>query len=303
MEYLYTRLDPAVQKITRVITREEKSPLPNESQSRRHFSQVVCELIKAAQPTLCVFDLKYSRWNSTWKNVSSAVPEFATTIGIDVPANWASNFDYVIHPGIAKPNGFLPLDNWHWGPEWVLAPRSPEWNPGPGIPRLTVITGSQAFPRFYEWLRPQLARLANSNIEVSWVVGKHLEGQIPDLTREGDPISYVTDEDLAERFALSRAVLTRFGVTAFELVSRGVPTIVLPGWTKIEESEVLELEKLGIALVAKSERGVGAIAHELVLDEQLQLRLSKLSKGVFPREIEHPVSELISRVVGRYRND
>jgi UDP-N-acetylglucosamine:LPS N-acetylglucosamine transferase len=206
-------------------------------------------------------------------------------------------FDYLIHPGVGKPEGSENFPNWQGGPEWVLAHRSPAWCPSHGTPKITVTTGSQAFDFFRPWLEDELASLSEVGIEVSWVVGKHSENQIDSLNIAEGPISYVDDFRLNERFSSSNLVITRFGVTVFELTARGVPTIILPGWSDGEREEVSELERAGVALVARSNGEVATIAHNLAHDRSLQNKLSNLGKDYFKLEQSHPLSLLVSQLV------
>jgi len=178
-----------------------------------------------------------------------------------------------------------------------MAHRSPSWSPGNGVPKITVTTGSQAFDFFRPWLDHELASLSEVGIEVSWVVGKHSENQLDSLNFAEGSISYVDDSQLNERFSSSNLVITRFGVTAFELAARGVPTIILPGWSDAESEEVFELERAGVALVARSNGEVASLTQNLANDPDLQAKLSILGKEYFKLEKSHPLSLLVSQLV------
>lgn len=302
LEYLYRSLEPPIRKRARLISRENHPSRIVRGGRIRTFQQQVYEEISFAHPFLCVFDLSYSSWEPTWAKVAAALPPYARSIGIDAPLDWVDRFDYVIHPGIVKSESLENFSNWHGGPEWVFAARNPSWRPRSGVPTVTVTTGSQAFESFYGWLPQQLEPLNDAGIDVNWVVGKHREERIPRLNFFGSAITFVSDTLLAERFAASHVVLTRFGVTAFELTARGVPTIILPGWSKSEEREVIELERRKVALVAKSESEVGPLTHQLAEDEELQEKLSISSRDFFKLAHQHPASRLISRIVSEHAN-
>ena len=297
MEYLQQVLEPPIREKSRLISRENHPPNTADNGLRRQFWQGVHEEISSAKPSLCVFDLSYSNWEPVWGDLVNSLPASAKTIGIDVPREWMHRFDYVIHPGVGKSAGSEDFSNWQGGPEWVLAHRSPSWSPTSGTPKITVTTGSQAFDFFRPWLVHELASLSEAGTEVSWVVGKHSENQIDSLNSAENRISYVDDFQLNERFLNSNLVITRFGVTAFELTARGVPTIILPGWSDGEGEEVSELERAGVALVARSNGEVAKLAHNLALDRSLQTKLSNLGKDYFKLEESHPLSILVSQLV------
>ena len=297
LEFLQKTIEPAIRKSSTLISREMYPPACRNRVGHKPFWQEVCEELASTQPLLCVFDLSFKSWETTWAEVQNMMPLSAKSIGVDVPVKWGNSFDHVIHPGIANTQLTGNLPTWHGGPEWVLAERVPHWSPRLGAPIVTVTTGSQAFESFHEWLPSQLGDLADAGIEVNWVVGKHREEQISHLNSLESSVTYVSDIFLAERFAASTVVLTRFGVTAFELTARGVPTIILPGWTEGEEREVMELERCKLALVAKSESEVGPLAHQLAEDRQAQMSLSMSSKAFFEIPHEHPASRLVSQIV------
>lgn len=297
LEYLHQVIEPSIRRKARLISRQTFPSSTVKDGSRRQFWQEVCDEFSALRPLLCVFDLSYSSWEPVWDRVAASIPSYAQSIGIDAPAGWRKRFDHVIHPGVAKSKIEESLGNWHGGPEWVLAERNPTWNPESGAPKLTVTTGSQAFESFHGWLSHHLCSLSDTGIEVEWVVGKHRENLIPWLNSQGRAIKYVSDTRLVERFTSSSAVLTRFGVTAFELTAKGVPTIILPGWTDSEAREVRELERSEVVLVARSESEVIQLVSRLAKDKELQLRLSRAARAYFQLPQQHPASRLVSQIV------
>lgn len=297
LEYLQKVLEPAIREKSRLISRENHPPNIANNGSRREFWQEVHEEFSSVKPGLCVFDLSYSNWEPVWGDIVNSLPSSTKSIGIDVPREWMHRFDYVIHPGVGKSAGSEDFPNWQGGPEWVLAHRSPPWSPSSGTPKITVTTGSQAFDFFRPWLEHELASLSEAGIEVSWVVGKHSGNQLDSLNSANNPIAYVDDFQLNERFSRSNLVITRFGVTAFELTARGVPTIILPGWSGGEREEVSELERAGVALVARTNGELAELAYNLANNRSFQTRLSNLGKDYFKLEKSHPLSLLVSQLV------
>ena len=302
LEFLQKTLEPTIRRSSILISREMYPPACRNRVRHKPFWQEVCEEMASKEPLLCVFDLSFKSWETKWAEVQTAMPLSAKSIGVDVPLDWVSRFDHVIHPGIVKPELLEDLGNWHGGPEWVLAKRNPPWIQQFGVPKVTVVTGSQALEGFQEWLTPQLEKLTESQVEVNWVVGKHREEKIPQLNSGGSAVTYVSDTLLAERFAASSVVLSRFGVTAFESTAQGVPTIILPGWTESEEGEVMEFERCGIAVVAKSDSEVGHLARQLAHDMELQQALSRTSRNFFELKQKHPACLLISEIVSEEIN-
>lgn len=297
LEYLIQALGPELRKNSFVLSRETYPPGFPTRNIVSSFSKQVCDAISAMRPALCIFDLSYTSWVDEWPSVASRIPSDTITIGVDVPPGWIENFDHVIHPGISPSEEFKRFANWHGGPEWVLADRFPRWNPKPGPPRVVVTTGSQAFGAFYHWLLPQLKVLAQERIEVSWVIGRHDKTWIEKVHTSDGGVSFVSDLDLEDRFANANVVLARFGVTAFELIGRGIPTVVLPGWALTEDNEVFELDRKGVALVVGTESEVSDSVLKLIHDLSLQESLSRAGSDLFRLNDKHPASSLISQLI------
>lgn len=299
LEYLQQVLEPSIRAKTRLISRDTHPPDEPEDRLRKEFWQIICEELSLLRPRLCVFDLSYSSWDPVWGHLIHSIPACTKLVGIDVPRVWMNRFHHVVHPGIGKSEGQGEYPNWHGGPEWVLAQRNPTWSPNTGTPKMTVTTGSQAFNSFRPWLERELASLSEYGIEISWVVGKHNDEQLGYLQTVGNSISYVDDSQLSERFLGSSLVVTRFGVTAFELTARGIPTIILPGWSDEEEEEVFELERAGVALVARSYAEVTELARDLAHSHSLQSKLSNLGKDYFKLKESHPLSILVAELLDK----
>jgi hypothetical protein len=299
MEYLHDEIARSTDEACAILSREQHAAGMSSRGEVQPFWRRVCDVIARTGPALCVFDLKFSSWSEPWDHVVASMQPHSRTIGIDVPPEWSERFDHVIHPGVAELGLSASHANWHGGPGWVLVAREPRWSPVADPPRITVTTGSQGFERFFGWLDEKLTILTDDGLEVSWVVGKHREDQLSVLNSQGSPIAYVTDSQLTERFNDSSVVLTRFGVTAFELIARGVPTIILPGWAAAEADEVRELARAGVALVASSADKVPQLAHQLASDRNLQLRLSEKARDYFKIESPHPAAKLVSQIVSR----
>lgn len=297
MEYLQDEIIRNTEIPCTILSRDRRDTGASSHREVEPFCRYVCDVIAKVQPALCVFDLKLSGWLDTWGSVKASLQPHARTVGIDVPAEWIERFDYVIHPGVAKFELSTNRANWRGGPPWVLVAREPRWNPKPGPSRVTVTTGSQDFERFFGWLDEKLTTLTDQGMEVNWVVGKHREDRLSSLNSQGGRIRYVTDIRLSERFVASSVVLTRFGVTAFELLARGVPTIILPGWTAGENNEVRELENAGVALVATTADQIPQLTLQLASDRNLQTRLSKKAEDYFSIESPHPLAKLVMQLV------
>lgn len=299
MEYLRDEITRSADIACSILSRDQHGAETSRHGELQPFWRRVCDVIATTGPALCVFDLKFSSWSEPWDDLLTSMQPHFRTIGIDVPLAWSDRFGHVVHPGVGDVGLSASPANCHGGPGWVLVAREPRWSPVAHPPRITVTTGSQGFENYFGWLEEKLTVLTDKGMEVCWVVGRHCEDQLSVLNSQGSPIAYVTDAQLTERFTHSSVVLTRFGVTAFELAARGVPTVILPGWKVAEANEVRELARAGVVLVAKSANQVPQLALRLASSRNLQIQISEKAKDYFKTESPHPAARLVSQLVSR----
>jgi UDP-N-acetylglucosamine:LPS N-acetylglucosamine transferase len=78
----------------------------------------------------------------------------------------------------------------------------------------------------------------------------------------------------------SNYAVTVFGVSFFELLYLGIPTVVFSPYESKDQLELKEISKLGLALVAENEIEATELLLELMNDESLARRLSLRSRAI-----------------------
>ena len=299
MQFLERELLRSSGLTVNLVSRESFVDGSRQTMSNTEFSLRVAQAISKLRPSICVFDLKYPAWEADWNQLEARLPPSTLTVGIDVPLDWADRFSETIHPCVSPP---LPTDlakKSHWGPRWVLLDRSPKWKPLQGSKVITVVTGSQGFDDYFETIRRPIEALARNGANVSWVVGAYREQRISTLNRADSRIRFVSDRSLANRLATSNIVIARFGVTVLELAARGVPTIVLPGWSESEREEVTRLDEVGAILLCENRDTLAEESMELLSNQNKQQELSDRAIKFFELNGCHPASSFFAGLASR----
>lgn len=119
-----------------------------------------------------------------------------------------------------------------------------------------------------------LASCLPKNSRVNWVTGPFSE---PPIFPHNKNIQFVEHVAPATLNALMRGTgiaITVFGVSFFELIALGVPTVVFSPYGDRDARELDEIEQQGIAVVASDSNEAAYKAASLMTDSELQSRLS-----------------------------
>jgi hypothetical protein len=146
-----------------------------------------------------------------------------------------------------------------------------------------------------------MAKSVSPSVKIHWLAaqGHADEGEgIPE-----PPVSIISDENLRQRQSSATYAVSRFGVSIFEMLGLGVPTVVLPGWGEHEEASVDFLEERGLALVARSRCDVGKKIAQLTFDDGLASSLSAATIEFYGAENKHPAVKLIENLGGGLHDD
>ena len=121
-----------------------------------------------------------------------------------------------------------------------------DWSPGN---KVLILTGGSDVANLGETLPIQLDALLNPGSEVHWVRGPF--SNAPNLPRNRR-LNWVVNnapEGLDELIVQSNYVMTVFGVSFFEVLQYGIPTVVFSTYSK-DKSELESLSKEKVAIVA-----------------------------------------------------
>lgn len=260
--------------------------------TRQDLSQQV--QADSEQGKLVVLDLKWSGFSERDIEdlMGASVPQ-RRFLFIDGPEVELRGSPTRLFPTFGVSNDLRQQSNVIFGPRYVFAARGGGLS---GSDSCLVLTGSTAHDSFTD----QVNRIASdsrlSDMPFSWGIGPFLgESRIeaklpPNVSAHAFP---KVDDVLAD-FSIA---LCRFGVSATETISRGVPTVILPGWKSYEDHSVVEIERLGLALVARSEsEAIDWLSH-LRIDSSLRLSIHRRAREIFQPDLRHPAIDVLEGII------
>ena len=148
--------------------------------------------------------------------------------------------------------------------------------------RVLVLTGGSDVTNLGSTLPNQLDALLNDQVEVNWVRGPYAKAPLlPDNTRLKWNIHNAPNQ-LDELIVQSNYVLTVFGVSFFEVLQYGIPTVVFSPYDDKDNEELIALAEEQVAVVEKNSDTAVPALKNLMQNTDLaksisQKALSKLS--------------------------
>lgn len=165
-------------------------------------------------------------------------------VGIDSTWSLAAALDVVCLPGFAVPAAILracqPVPVLHGWPHYLLqaSARKSPWQPGRS---LLVLTGGSDTTGLGRTLPRQLDAALPPGLDIHWVQGPYAGAPIlPEAPRQNWQVHHAPD-DLAALMESCHYALTIYGVSVFELLARGVPTVVFSPYGGRDDAELAAL--------------------------------------------------------------
>ena len=307
MEWLQRELRDELSLEARLLIRSGALP-PSAHASRQTaestelFSRTIQREVNKERASRIIFDLKWGLWENALPGLLRGF-DHVSTLGVDTPPSWCNLFENVFFPSVTLSEQHRLMGYSNWGPDWLLMNRRAQpwtWRRG-DEPQVLVLTGSLGYYDFSEWLGEVMAKSVSPSVKVYWL-GAHGHAQEGKGITE-PPVPIISDENLRQRQSSATYAVSRFGVSVFEMLGLGVPTVVLPGWGEHEEASVDFLEERGLALVARSRCDVGKKITQLTFDDDLALSLSAATIEFFGTQTKHPAVKLIENLGGGLRDD
>ena len=91
-------------------------------------------------------------------------------------------------------------------------------------------------------------------------------------------LNHQSPASLDDLLVASNYALTVYGVSFFELLHYGVPTVVFSPYGNRDDAELAQIADLGIALVAKDELDAVEKLNELMAQDHLSTSLSQCAR-------------------------
>ena len=146
-----------------------------------------------------------------------------------------------------------------------------DWSPGN---RLLVLTGGSDAARLGATLPTLLDRELPTGTEVHWVVGPFAATPIEPESPRLRLITHRAPSGLDRLILKSNYALTVFGVSFFELLRFGIPTVVISPYGDRDREDLTGLMAANVAAVADSSADTVVRLRSLMDDDALARRLS-----------------------------
>jgi spore coat polysaccharide biosynthesis predicted glycosyltransferase SpsG len=145
------------------------------------------------------------------------------------------------------------------------------WQPGERV--LVLTGGSDATNLGRHWPALLEASLPEST-ELHWVTGPFAQAPVWPQTQRIQMTQHLAPNGLQPLMSTTNYAVTVYGVSFFELLQHGVPTVVFSPYGDKDDLELREIEQEGLALVAKDEVDATEKLIALMGNEELAARLS-----------------------------
>lgn len=137
-----------------------------------------------------------------------------------------------------------------------------------------VLTGGSDTTGLGQYWPETLASCLPKNSRVNWVTGPFSESPIFPQTKKMNFVEHVAPSNLNTLMRDTGIAITVFGVSFFELIAYGIPTVVFSPYGDRDARELNEIERHGIAVVANNANDAAHKAARLMIDLESQSILS-----------------------------
>ena len=146
-----------------------------------------------------------------------------------------------------------------------------EWAPGS---KILVLTGGSDPSNLGETLPAKLDQILNKNSEVNWVKGPFSKKpSLPEKIRLNWTI-HDAPQQIDRLIVQSSYILTVFGVSFFEALQYGIPTVVFSTDYKKDSEDLNSISKEKVAIVAKNSKSAVKGLSSLMIDHKLAKKIS-----------------------------
>ena len=146
-----------------------------------------------------------------------------------------------------------------------------EWTPGS---KILVLTGGSDVANLGKTIPTQLDQILDKNSEVHWVKGPLSDDPILPERQKLKWILHDAPQQLDELIIECNYVLAVFGISFFEVLQYGIPTVVFSPYDKKDDKDLVALSKEDVALVAYNLKSAAKELSNLMNDEKLAKKLS-----------------------------
>jgi len=160
-----------------------------------------------------------------------------------------------------------------------------------------VLTGGSDTTKLGKTLPGQLNNVLPENTKLNWVTGPFSDRPLFPKNNKFEMLNHQAPSALDELMIKSNYALTVFGVSFFELLYYGVPTVVFSPYGNKDDNELKVIESEGVALVARDEVDAITKLKTLMDNDKLAASLSEMSKIIMSVPGEKKFTQAVLELV------
>lgn len=241
------------------------------------FAQTIQNLLKHNNIKAMVIDIYHSHNISNLHNLFIQLKQQnILIIGIDSLIEYCNILDIIWVPSfnfdISKYSYCKSVLRSGWD-TYLIQKRlkRKEWKSGT---KILVLTGGSDVANLGKTLPTQLDHILNKNSEVHWVKGPLSDNPILPEKCKLKWVFHDAPQQLDKIIVQSNYVLTAFGVSFFEVLQYGIPTVVFSPYDNKDYKDLVTLSKEDVAIVSYNSGSAIKELSNLMNDEKLAKKLS-----------------------------
>lgn len=252
----------------------------NDDISYIHYSEqltvAIMDVVFRCHPEIVIFDLHPRKIPEGMEETLTSIRRRgAKIISIDAMGDYLRQLDLLFRPTIV--NNVHPIEGgapvvWGWDCLLLNPPTiTSDWRPGS---RVLVLTGGGdpmdlglSLPRILDSALPMDA-------EINWVRGPYARKPRSECTDRLKFLIHDSPDNLDHLMVDSQYALSVYGVSFFELMSWGIPTVVFSPYGDKDYEHLALIQREGLALVGSDEVDSAAKLAELMNNDALARDIS-----------------------------
>jgi len=282
MNYLCSRLKNLVGLGVFVLFVDQATPRLRSASFANHDDVQMVPLLQKAlnemtkiRASAVVLDLPWKKLTVAQINAFvDSIPTGVAITCIDGPCTELSRPTRQIFPSVGKPLGVCAGASAEWGPTWTFAARRrPRWTWESGNDWI-LLSGSTNLQKYLDIFASHLETDKHSPVNFRWAMGPFSSPSLQKAAQKAG-LNPIRPQEFKNAQHQASYGISRFGVSAIEMMALGVPTIILPGWDGSERGEIDAIREGGLGLVLDELSCLGTSVRSLIGDERKGAEMSR----------------------------
>lgn len=223
-------------------------------------------------------------------------------IGVDSLFNYRNYLDHIWLPSIYFDLSKMPNQNGlcdiTFGWDHFLLSKNKAQTPSPNSNQILIMTGGSDVLGLGEWLPQSLDNSICSSFEIVWVQGPYAAApSIPEKSKLKWNV-FKNPKNMEEIISKADFVITLFGVSFFESIKYGNPTVVIPLDRSENINELEMIKEKMVAIVANDAKNSVDDLQNLIQNKALSKLISDNSKKLMGDSGCHLLMNKIIKLIG-----